>query len=95
MLSPANLDLPTNPGEYAAHPVPSIEEWRSLWTAWDIVTKSMVPREELLSKPIKLRNALIFYLGHIPTFLGQYADKRDCFIVLTSNRYSLDSCNAE
>lgn len=29
----------------------------------------MVPKEELLSKPIKLRNAVIFYLGHIPTFL--------------------------
>jgi hypothetical protein len=29
----------------------------------------MIPDEELLSKPIKLRNACIFYLGHIPTFL--------------------------
>lgn len=29
----------------------------------------MVPREDLLSQPIKLRNAVIFYLGHIPTFL--------------------------
>lgn len=71
MLSPATLDLPTKASEYAAHPVPTINEWKSLWTAWDIATKSMVPREELLSQPIKLRNALIFYLGHIPTFLGQ------------------------
>jgi formylglycine-generating enzyme required for sulfatase activity len=29
----------------------------------------MVPKEELLSKPIDLRNAIVFYLGHIPTFL--------------------------
>jgi formylglycine-generating enzyme required for sulfatase activity len=29
----------------------------------------MIPEEELLSKPIKLRNECIFYLGHIPTFL--------------------------
>jgi formylglycine-generating enzyme required for sulfatase activity len=29
----------------------------------------MIPEEELLSKPINLRNACIFYLGHIPTFL--------------------------
>lgn len=29
----------------------------------------MIPKEELLAKPIKLRNACIFYLGHIPTFL--------------------------
>jgi len=28
----------------------------------------MLPEEELLEKPIKLRNACIFYLGHIPTF---------------------------
>lgn len=42
------------------------------------MTKTMVPREELLSKPIKLRNALIFYLGHIPTFLGMF-NGRTCF----------------
>jgi hypothetical protein len=29
----------------------------------------MIPDEELLGKPIKLRNACIFYLGHIPTFM--------------------------
>lgn len=29
----------------------------------------MIPEAELLSKPIKLRNECIFYLGHIPTFL--------------------------
>lgn len=31
----------------------------------------MIPQEDLLSKPIKLRNSLIFYLGHIPTFAGE------------------------
>lgn len=30
----------------------------------------MIPREDLSSKPINLRNELIFYLGHIPTFFG-------------------------
>jgi hypothetical protein len=25
-----------------------------------------------MDKPIKLRNSLIFYLGHIPTFAGKY-----------------------
>jgi hypothetical protein len=29
----------------------------------------MLPDQELNDKPIKLRNACIFYLGHIPTFL--------------------------
>jgi len=61
--------FPTNPAEYAKHPVPSLDEWRQLWKAWDTVTRQMIPENELLSKPIKLRNACIFYLGHIPTFL--------------------------
>ncbi|EAW14417.1 DUF323 domain protein [Aspergillus clavatus NRRL 1] len=69
LLSSTYLNLPTRPSEYAASPVPSLKEFRSLWTAWDAVTKAMVPREELLAKPIKLRNALVFYLGHIPNFM--------------------------
>ncbi|KAJ5670443.1 uncharacterized protein N7477_005806 [Penicillium maclennaniae] len=68
MLSPATLEHPTQPSQYAAQPVPSLGDFQSLWTAWDIVTKAMVPRDDLHSKPIKLRNELIFYLGHIPTF---------------------------
>jgi len=61
--------FPTKPQEYAAKPVPTLVEWRELWKAWDAVSKQMIPEEELLSKPIKLRNECIFYLGHIPTFL--------------------------
>ena len=45
-----------------------MNDWQQLWSAWDTVTRSMVPRDELMNKPIKLRNNLIFYLGHIPTF---------------------------
>jgi hypothetical protein len=59
-----------NPSVYAGQTIPTIENFESLWTAWDMVTKTMIPREELGSKPIKLRNELIFYLGHIPTFFG-------------------------
>lgn len=70
-LSSAALNLPTRRSQYAPHPIPSLEEYHSLWTAWDIVTRAMIPREELMSKPIKLRNALIFYLGHTPAFLGK------------------------
>jgi hypothetical protein len=33
----------------------------------------MVPKDELLNTPIKLRNDLIFYLGHIPAFAGRFA----------------------
>jgi hypothetical protein len=57
-----------NPNVYAASTVPSLEDWRGLWVIWDAVTRGMIPNEELLNKPIKLRNACIFYLGHIPTF---------------------------
>lgn len=71
MLQSAALNLPLSPSQYAAHPIPSLGEFQSQWTAWDIVTKAMIPQEELLSKPIKLRNSLIFYLGHIPTFAGE------------------------
>jgi L-histidine Nalpha-methyltransferase / hercynylcysteine S-oxide synthase len=35
----------------------------------------MIPDEELTSKPINLRNACIFYLGHIPTFLDIHLSK--------------------
>jgi formylglycine-generating enzyme required for sulfatase activity len=58
----------SNPAVYASNPVPSLEDFTNLWTLWDGVTRHMIPKEELLSKPIKLRNACIFYLGHIPTF---------------------------
>ncbi|KAJ5654243.1 Ergothioneine biosynthesis protein 1 [Penicillium lividum] len=68
LLSPAALDVPTQPSQYAARSIPTLKDFQSLWTAWDVVTKTMIPRGELISKPIKLRNELIFYLGHIPTF---------------------------
>lgn len=56
------------PAVYAPTPAPSQEDWKELWKLWDTVTRRMLPDEELLEKPIKLRNACIFYLGHIPTF---------------------------
>ena len=58
----------SRPDQYAAHPVPSLDEWHELWSFWDIVTQKMIAESELFDKPIKLRNACIFYLGHIPTF---------------------------
>lgn len=97
VLSSAALDLPTHPSQYAAHTIPSLSDYQSLWTAWDTVTKSMIPREDLLSKPIKLRNALIFYLGHIPTFSGKWflyakkKKKRGDVIVNKLRRYSFDA----
>ena len=57
------------PEEYARDPVPSVNEWQDLWAAWDAVTQGMIPKDQLLSKPIQLRNVCIFYIGHIPAFL--------------------------
>ena len=69
-LSPAARAYPTKAKEYALQPVPSLKDWHELWAAWDTVTRAMTPEKELLSKPIELRNDLIFYLGHIPAFAG-------------------------
>jgi formylglycine-generating enzyme required for sulfatase activity len=63
------------PENYAASPVPTLDEWHGLWAVWDAVTQQMIPKQELLAKPIKLRNACIFYLGHIPTFLAIHLHK--------------------
>ena len=61
--------FPLNPEHYAVNPVPTLKDFEHLWAVWDTVTRGMLPEEELLSKPIKLRNCCLFYLGHIPTFL--------------------------
>ena len=66
------ITFASKPPEYAAHPVPSLREFEQLWAAWDLVTRHMIPQEEMLSKPIKLRNACIFYIGHIPAFLDMH-----------------------
>lgn len=68
ILKPSSINFDTNPKLYSQHVVPSPKEWHQLWSAWDTVTRSMVPRDELMNKPIQLRNNLVFYLGHIPTF---------------------------
>ena len=63
------MAFPLRPEDYASTPVPTLVEYERLWSVWDTVTRQMLPNDELLSKPIKLRNCCIFYLGHIPTFL--------------------------
>ncbi|SMQ54371.1 unnamed protein product [Zymoseptoria tritici ST99CH_3D7] len=66
LAKPITAMFPVKPETF--QPVPSLREWQDLWLLWDKVTRQMIPNEELLHKPIKLRNACIFYLGHIPTF---------------------------
>ncbi|KAF8629899.1 hypothetical protein AX15_003254 [Amanita polypyramis BW_CC] len=55
--------------------VPTLEEWRNLWFAWDFVTLRMIPPEMLHQKPIDLRHKCLFYIGHIPTFLDMLLSK--------------------
>ncbi|CCM05601.1 uncharacterized protein FIBRA_07829 [Fibroporia radiculosa] len=50
--------------------MPTIEEWQTMWTAWDFITQRMIPSSMLFQKPIDLRHICLFYLGHIPTFLS-------------------------
>ncbi|KAL1843374.1 hypothetical protein VTJ49DRAFT_1961 [Mycothermus thermophilus] len=69
MLTKPQALFSMTPSVYAHTALPSLADWEGLWAAWDIVTRDMLPPEEMLEKPIKLRNACIFYLGHIPTFL--------------------------
>lgn len=69
MLTKSRMSLSLIPSLYARHALPALEDWDALWASWDVVTQEMLPQDELLEKPIKLRNACIFYLGHIPTFL--------------------------
>ncbi|KAF5020288.1 hypothetical protein F66182_7664 [Fusarium sp. NRRL 66182] len=66
----SNMDtpFPLAPEQYAPSPVPSLDEWKQLWDVWDLVTTKMIPSSALMEQPIPLRNPLLFYLGHIPTF---------------------------
>ncbi|KAK8128249.1 hypothetical protein PG984_009357 [Apiospora sp. TS-2023a] len=69
LTKPTTMEFGRKPSQYAEAPLPSLDDWKNLWFSWDTVTQRMLPNEELLDKPIKLRNACIFYLGHIPAFL--------------------------
>lgn len=69
------MHFPLEASRYASSIVPTLDDWRGLWATWDTVTRGMIPRDELYNKPIKLRNACIFYLGHIPTFLDLQLNK--------------------
>lgn len=63
------MPFPSQPSLYASSHIPTTSDWHSLWQAWDVVTRRMLPEQELGEKPIRLRNACVFYLGHIPAFL--------------------------
>ncbi|KAJ6558463.1 C-type lectin protein [Mycena vulgaris] len=39
--------------------IPTVEEWKNIWTAWDLVTLQMIPQEMLLQRPIDLRHKFL------------------------------------
>ncbi|KAJ3484867.1 hypothetical protein NLJ89_g11947 [Agrocybe chaxingu] len=55
--------------------IPSIDEWKTLWANWDLITLKMIPPSMLHQKPIDLRHKCLFYIGHIPTFLDMLISK--------------------
>ena len=59
------VTLSSKPGPHFG--VPTIQEFREMWKAWDLVTLGMIPPHLLHVKPIDLRHKCLFYLGHIPT----------------------------
>ncbi|KAL4081230.1 hypothetical protein J3A83DRAFT_4427124 [Scleroderma citrinum] len=58
-----------NPSPYGPFTVPAMEDWETIWAAWDFVTLRMIPPAMLYQKPISLRHICLFYLGHVPAFL--------------------------
>lgn len=50
--------------------MPTLDEWQTMWAAWDFITQRMIPPSMLFQKPIDLRHICLFYMGHIPTFLS-------------------------
>ncbi|PPR00441.1 hypothetical protein CVT24_004502 [Panaeolus cyanescens] len=63
------VDEPQNLFSTTPFGMPSVQEWKHLWDAWDFITRRMIPPSMLHQKPIDLRHICLFYLGHIPTFL--------------------------
>src|SRR5882762_10326056 len=49
--------------------IPLFEDFQTMWAAWDIITRKMIPDFMLFQKPIDLRHICLFYCGHIPAFL--------------------------
>ncbi|KAJ2020821.1 hypothetical protein GGI03_002526 [Coemansia sp. RSA 2337] len=63
------LQQPLDLGAQSRYPtIPSLPEWRHLWSAWDALVLHIIPRRCLHDRPIDLRHPFIFYLGHVPAF---------------------------
>ncbi|KAJ7072579.1 C-type lectin protein [Mycena amicta] len=57
--------------------IPTVDEWKTLWRAWDLVTLQMIPQKMLHQKPIDLRHNFLDMLlskaiGGSPTEPGYF-----------------------
>lgn len=55
--------------------IPSLNDFRLMWKAWDTITVGMIPPSLLFKKPIDLRHICLFYMGHIPAFLDIFLSR--------------------
>lgn len=74
LKSPGDLKsavVPHTSGAFVSNAfgTPTLEDFRTMWKAWDCITMGMIPSSMLFTRPIHLRHICLFYLGHIPTFL--------------------------
>ncbi|KAF9528475.1 DUF323 domain-containing protein [Crepidotus variabilis] len=65
--------VPSNDG--TSGNIPTVNDWKTLWANWDLITLKMIPSSMLHQKPIDLRHKCLFYIGHIPTFLDMLINK--------------------
>ncbi|KAJ3026765.1 UNVERIFIED_CONTAM: hypothetical protein HDU68_005111 [Siphonaria sp. JEL0065] len=49
--------------------IPSLAEFEQIFSTWDTISLTMIPKDGYLEKPISLRHPYIFYLGHLPSFM--------------------------
>ncbi|GAA5912968.1 uncharacterized protein JCM6883_006273 [Sporobolomyces salmoneus] len=48
--------------------VPSLEDWETMFRAWDWLMHDIIPPSLRFTKPIPLRHVPLFYIGHAPAF---------------------------
>lgn len=89
MVSKAHFHFPRELEKYFEHVLPTLSDWENTWSAWDQVTRHMIPEDQLMSSPIDLRNPCIFYLGHIPTFLDIHLSRASNSAYTEPNYYTV------
>lgn len=72
--------------------VPTVQEFREMWKAWDPVTLGMISSHLFHVKPIDLRHKCLSYLSHIPkwcTALSRITPHDAWSLICTSRFYNM------